>query len=289
MHDPALIRALLYLRIGSLTALFAVAVFVSAQTAPEPVKSPISYLGFDRNEYPGDAAIPLLRKSFSFAGYWLSNPPREKNNSWSGKRELLRSQGFGFVLLFAGPSSGDLYDERCTRKRIADDTQAAAAAAHREGFPTGSVIFLDIEEGGRLPAAYFTYLKAWASELARLGFRAGVYCSSIPIDEGEGLELVTSDFIRDQIKPAELVYWVYNDSCPPSPGCVLPQNLPAPPKSGIPYAQIWQFTRSPRDKQTSRRCRGYSTNGNCYAAFDAARRFHLDLNVASSSDPSSAR
>jgi len=30
-----------------------------------------AYLGFDRNEYPGDAALPVLRKTFSFSGYEL--------------------------------------------------------------------------------------------------------------------------------------------------------------------------------------------------------------------------
>jgi hypothetical protein len=198
----------------------------------------------------------------------------------------MRSEGFGFVLLFAGPSSGQLRDQPYTRKRVADDTQAAAAAARREGFPSGSVIFLDIEEGGRLPSTYAIYLKAWASELEQLGFRAGVYCSAIPIDEGEGLRLITSDFIREQIKPTELVYWVYNDACPPSPGCLAPRQAPAPSKSGVSYAQVWQFVRSPRNRQTTRHCRGYAKDGNCYAPLDNAHRFHLDVNSATSADPS---
>jgi hypothetical protein len=251
--------------------------------------APHSFLGFDRNDYPGDDAMQLLHRDFSFTGYWLSNSPREKSNSWTGKRELLRSQGFGFLLLFAGPASGELRDEPYTLKRVANDAESAAAAARREGFPSGSVIFLDIEEGGRLPSTYFTYLKIWASGLARLGFRAGVYCSSIPIDEGEGLWLITSDFIRAQVKPTELVYWVYNDSCPPSPGCTSSGALLPPSTSGAAYAQVWQFVRSPRDKASSRRCRGYAKDGNCYAAADAAHRFHLDLSIASSPDPSSAR
>src|SRR5262249_50922631 len=156
---------------------------------------------------------------------------------------FLRSMGYGFLPLFSGPTSGELRDQPYTLKRVADDAQAAIAAAYKEGFPSGTVVFLDIEEGGRLPSTYFTYLKLWSSELAKAGFRAGVYCSAIPIDEGEGLWLITSDFIRSQIKPVELVYWVFNDACPPSPGCVTPQNLPSPSKSGISYAQIWQFVR----------------------------------------------
>lgn len=270
---------------GRVSALSFVALF-GAGSAPTAQEAPHYYLGFDRNDYPGDEAMKLLRRDFAFTGYWLGNPPGETTKSWSGKRELLRSEGFGFVLLFAGPTSGQLRDQPYTLKRVAGDAHAAAAAARREGFPSGSVIFLDIEEGGRLPSTYTTYLKAWASELERLGFRAGVYCSAIPIDEGEGLSLITSDFIREQIKPTELAYWVYNDACPPSPGCITPPEPPAPSKSGIGYAQIWQFVRSPRDKQTARRCRGYAKDGNCYAALDTAHRFHLDVNSAASPDPS---
>ena len=258
-----------------------------AVPAPSPQTSPLgAYLGFDRNDYPGDAALPILRKSFSFTGYWLTSPPGENSNSWSGKRALLRSHGFGFALLFAGPSSGQLRDAPYALKRVAEDTQAAAAAARREGFPLGSIIFLDVEEGGRLPSTYFTYLKLWASELSRLGFRAGIYCSAIPIDEGEGLTLITSDFIRKQLGSTELVYWVYNDACAPSPGCVVPQNPPPPSRSGIPYAQIWQFVRSPRDKETAVHCSGYSRNGNCYASADTAHSWFLDINSADSTDPS---
>src|SRR5262252_10358716 len=170
-----------------LVALLAIAVFIANLASSTPQETSTDYhLGFDRNDYPGDAAMKLLRRNFAFTGYWLGNPPGDTTNSWTGKRELLRSEGYGFLLLFAGPTSGQLRDQPYTRNRVADDTQAAAAAARREGFPSGSVIFLDIEEGGRLPSTYFTYLKSWASELTRLGFRAGVYCSAIPIDEGEG-------------------------------------------------------------------------------------------------------
>ena len=59
--------------------------------APAP---PGTYLGFDLNIYPGDDAMPILRKTFSFTSYWLGPPPGEKRSTWQGKRELryLRSQ-----------------------------------------------------------------------------------------------------------------------------------------------------------------------------------------------------
>src|SRR5712692_5001349 len=78
------------------------ALFIDSPNHTEVTDHKRSYLGFDRNIYPGDAALPVLRKTFTFTSYWLSPPPGEKTNTWSGKRELLRSQGFGFVVLFRG-------------------------------------------------------------------------------------------------------------------------------------------------------------------------------------------
>jgi len=47
-----------------LTALFFFGLLF-AVAAPRPQTSaPQAYLGFDRNDYPGDAALPILRKSF---------------------------------------------------------------------------------------------------------------------------------------------------------------------------------------------------------------------------------
>ncbi len=60
------------------------------------------YTGFDMNLYPGDAMLPVLHKSFDYAGYWLNAPPGDDTNTWKGKRELLKQNGFGFLILFNG-------------------------------------------------------------------------------------------------------------------------------------------------------------------------------------------
>src|ERR1700735_3576646 len=72
------------------------------QSAPPAPAASRSYLGFDRNDYPGDAVLPVLRQTFSFAGYWLNAPPGETSNTWRGKRQILESDGFGFLVLFNG-------------------------------------------------------------------------------------------------------------------------------------------------------------------------------------------
>ena len=84
------------------TVLFFSSLLFAASALSPQTSAPPAQLGFDRNDYPGDAALPILRKSFSFTGYWLSSPPGENSNSWTGKRDILRSHGFGFALLFAG-------------------------------------------------------------------------------------------------------------------------------------------------------------------------------------------
>ena len=269
-------KALLVL-LGAVSLLFA---------AVPPLPASQVYIGFDRNVYPGDDALPILRKFFSFSGYWLSPPPGEKTNGWTRKRALLKQHGFGFLLLYQSAASSHLQDLSTAENAGRADAEKAADAALREGFPLHSVIFLDIEDGGRLSNSVHGYLRAWARELNLRHFRAGVYCSGIPVDEGGGRSIVTADDIRAHIAPLEVSYWVYNDACPPSPGCVLAPRGLTPAASKVSYASVWQFVRSPREGEVASRCTGFAPDDNCYFPLDTARRWHLDLNVAMSPDPS---
>jgi len=63
-----------------------------------------------------------------------------------------------------------------------------------------------------------------ADALVETGYRPGVYCSGMPVDEGRGVSIITADDIRNHIGAREIVYWVFNDACPPSPGCSTLQN-----------------------------------------------------------------
>src|SRR5271165_882573 len=107
--------------------------------------SAVSEVGFDRNLYPGDQNLKSLRATFSYAGYWLNNPPGANSNTWTGKRVKLEAAGFGFAVLF----NGRLYRELGNGERASDlgkaDAHAAVQAARREGFPSRTVIFLDQE------------------------------------------------------------------------------------------------------------------------------------------------
>jgi hypothetical protein len=248
-----------------------------------------TYLGFDLNDYPGDAALPMLRKTFVFSGYWLNAPPGGKESNWLGTRYKLQAQGFGFMVLFNGRLIRNLKSvPDAIRKGEGDAADAAVLAGH-EGFAPGTIIFLDIEEGGRLTQAYHEYVNAWIDGLTKAKFRAGVYCSSIPVNEGDGNTITTAADVKNNLGGRKLVFCVANDACPPAPGCVFAKNPPPIAQGGFPDAAVWQFAQSPRRKQFTATCAAtYNADGNCYVPGDTKHQWFLDLDAASSADPSAA-
>jgi hypothetical protein len=244
-----------------------------------------SHLGFDRNDYPGDENLRVLRQTFTYAGYWLNNPPGAKTNTWTGKRRSVESAGFGFLVLFNGRLYKELKHNAAPTGEA--DGRAAAGAARHEGFPPRTIIFLDIEEGGRMLPGQKAYIYAWVDAITAAGFRAGMYCSGIPAKEGN-TSVVTAEDIRENAQGRDIKFWITNDACPPSPGCSV--SPPDPSQSGVAFADVWQFAQSPRRKDFAARCRNYSTDGNCYPpGVDPASRLHVDLNTATSADPSHGR
>jgi hypothetical protein len=258
--------------------------------SPVTAQSP---LGFDSNDYPGDAALPALRRHFAFAGYWLTVPPGSHQNGWLGKRDALLRNGFGFLVLANGK-----YDAEITKAKRAGtapaalgakDAALAIAAAKREHFPTRTILFLDQEEGGRLDANQSAYLLAWTEAVAGSGYLPGVYASGQPVDDAPGKTITTIQDIREQVTARhlhEISFWVYQDACPPSNGCTLqPPPLPA---SETPDVAAWQYAQSPRRKEITAACsKTYATDGNCYVS--DLPKLTLDLNIASSPDPSHGR
>jgi hypothetical protein len=276
----------------SVCLLFSAIFLAFSSLAPAQAGQPAStrfFLGFDRNDYPGDALLPVLRKTFDWAGYWLNNPPGATTNSWAGKRQIVKAAGLGFAVLY----NGRLYKELKGKKpaQIGQrDGRDAAARANAEGFRAGTTIFLDQEEGGRMLAEQQAYLNAWFDAVIAAGFKAGIYCSGVPFKEGPGQTIVTAKDIHDHAEGRAIAVWAYNDTCALSQGCVFPKHPPSPAKSGISYAEIWQFAQSPRRDESKGCPKNYNADGNCYppdVPVEAAT--HVDVNTATTSDPSQGR
>jgi Domain of unknown function (DUF1906) len=251
-----------------------------------------SYVGFDRNDYPGDESLPALRQDFSFTGYWLNNPPGASHNTWQGKRAILVRDGFGFLVLANGRLDAEILKAKKSGTNPTalgqKDAAAAISAAQREQFRTGTIIFLDQEEGGRLLPEQAEYLLAWTEAVAHSDFRPGVYASGQPVKDGAE-SITTAQDIRQHVAAQhlhEIALWVAQDACPPSNGCAMqPPPLAA---SGTPDIAVWQYAQSPRRKTITAACaKTYAADGNCHAP--NLPNLHIDLNVSNSPDPSHGR
>jgi hypothetical protein len=272
-------------------AAFATSFAGTANSQSNPATNAAAYLGFDRNNYPGDQDLKILRQTFSYTGYWLNAPPSARTNTWSGKRLKLQSAGFGFLVLFNGRLFNELKSVSYATKLGKSDARSAAAAARREGFPARTIIFLDQEQGGRMLPEQKAYIYAWVDGVTAGGFFAGIYCSGISAAKEGGEDIVTAEDIRQNAGARKIVFWVTNDACPPSPGCAFPKPGPSPVDSGISFAEVWQFAQSPKRPEVAASCpANYNRDGNCYPpGIDIGERLHIDVNTATSADPSHGR
>jgi hypothetical protein len=273
------LRAVLFLAIASTCLIIAPAVVAQ------------SYLGMDRNDYPGDASMQALRKTFAFTGYWLNNPPGADRNSWKGKRALVQDMGYGFLILFNGREYKELKGSGDAGGVGARDAAIALHAADAEGFPRNAILFLDQEQGGRMLAEQREYIHAWVDGVVKGGYRAGIYCSGIAFRESPKVSVVTADDIRENAGKREIHFFISNDQCPPSPGCVFRATPPVPTASGLAFAEVWQYAQSPRRPEVTAACRAtYASDGNCYPrGVTPSSGLHVDVDSADSADPSFGR
>lgn len=251
------------------------------------------FVGFDRNDFPGDDTMSSMRKLFSFTGYWLTNPPGENANTWTGKRELLRSQGWGFLVLANGKLDAEILKAKKRGTSPAElgknDAANAITAAKREGFPPQTIIFLDQEEGGRLLEEQAAYLLAWTEAVGASNYRPGVYASGQRVQDDPGVWIDTIEDIRARVKKGglhEIAMFNALDQCPPSPGCTVH----AKPLSAAPDLNLtaWQYSQSPRRPEITQSCGAtYAADGNCYAP--GFSQLFLDMDAADSADPSHGR
>lgn len=181
-----------------------VAAAVTGQDAPLANEAEEGrWLGFDTHTYPGDAKMRAWRTApnapYHWVGFYLPGAPCHKSTSWSGKRETLVDMGWGLAVVYVGQQTWNRTPrplspaqaarlkrngETCSADLLSADrgSQEALDAIRRteaQGFPKGSVIFLDIERTERMPARMRDYYKSWVAIVLTDGrFRPGIYVHS---------------------------------------------------------------------------------------------------------------
>jgi len=239
-----------------------------ATTITAPVTRTI-FAGFDTSIYPGDAALQAWMKPgspYEWVGYYLQ-APCHRDGTWSGKRATLTGMGWGFAVIYVGQQTFDgvaaidsaattgsvatlyatpgsahaiLVEDKgaaptCSRTLLsreqglaeADDAIAKTAA---EGFPAGSVIYLDLERMEAITPAMEAYYGAWIERILSDGrFFPGIYCHKF---NAASIHARASEILRGAGVSRRIPFWIAS-----SAGFAIDKH---PTDVGFDFASAWQ-------------------------------------------------
>ncbi|HSJ26123.1 MAG TPA: glycoside hydrolase domain-containing protein [Longimicrobiales bacterium] len=271
------------MRAGKLVLLAALTVAgVAGACAPLPVGGPVparGVPGFDTRDYPGDGTMRRWFEAspYRWVGYYLPSPCYT-GTTWTGRRSALRQMGWGFAVLYVGeqdwsairPLAADtagvaVQGARCTTANLTADFAAthaaeAAAAASSDGFPDGTVIFLNVERVEHVSDALRSYIRAWAAGVLNGGrYLPGLYAHDH--NASELFTVLAEEFVRHGRADRPRL-WVARGA-----GFDVAR---APVESGYAVAAVWQGRFDVRETWD-----------------DIA--LTIDVNVADSADPSRGR
>lgn len=221
------------------------AVLVGCAPRPIPAPAPAVYPGFDTAFYPGTEVLAHWREvaPYRWIGFYLAAPCR-RDSSWVGRRAEIARQGWGIAALYVGQQTWDGVPDPevppprilCSRTLLTAEQgtregRDAAAQMAAEGFPPGSVVYLNVERmEAPLPAPMAVYARAWFDAVLADGrYVPGVYAH---LRNAELLFGVARQAFlaagRTDLPPL----WVAGGR-----GFALDR---APDGVGLPYAKIWQ-------------------------------------------------
>jgi hypothetical protein len=190
----------------------------------------MAFAGFDRSAYPGDAIMTnLIATNMVFCGYYLfPAPSHTSDGSWMGKRSFLEGLGWGIAPVYVGQQTVGPGNHQASAEQGTTDGNDAADLMTGEGFPAGSYVYLDLENGPPLPPELSDYVGTWCDAIVARGFQPGVYVSHHLAAEVQAL------------RPAARIWAIMVTTVNPHPvaGPPYPDNAPA--GSGFAGAFMWQ-------------------------------------------------
>jgi Domain of unknown function (DUF1906) len=138
-----------------------------------------AFAGFDSSAYPGDAIMKWLRANTNlvWCGYYFGATPSHTGTDWMGRRAVLQSLNWGIAPLYVGQQTVGRGSHHPDAAHGTTDGQQAAKLMSSEGFASGSVVYLDLENGLPFPQSEKDYVKFWSAAVQGAGFTPGIYCS----------------------------------------------------------------------------------------------------------------
>ena len=126
----------------------------------------VRFPGIRLEAYPGDEAFERWggTSPYRFVAFPVAH------REWAGRAEVLRRLGWGLAVAYR-PGGSDL----TSRAAGAADGWEATVRCRLEGFPPGSICFLDLHEVAAAPCV--DYCRGWIGTLLDSGWvRPGIYC-----------------------------------------------------------------------------------------------------------------
>lgn len=188
------------------------------------------FKGIDLSGFPGLDAMKALKAQFDFCAYYLAGPSHH-DKGWLGKREDLVEQGWGLVPIFVGQQVIGPGQHVVSGEQGAIDGTRCAEEMAAEGFPEGSKVFLDLENGQPIGAAERAYVIACLAAIGEGGYVGGCYCSH-----------TLAQIVRLDNPHAPL--WCFRVPTVARTHAVPPFPAPNPAMSGFSAAMLWQYRQN---------------------------------------------
>lgn len=192
------------------------------------------HAGFDASGYPGDAVMAELKKTtnLEWCGFYLAPAPSHPDPGWMTKRATLVAQGWGLAPIYVGQQVTGPGSHLVTAAQGTKDGEAAVQLMLHAGFPSGSFVYLDLENGAPFSTAQQEYVGAWCDAVTAAGFGAGVYCSF----------QIAAEVAKLRPKVRVWAFHVRTVAAHAVSGSTFP--TPDPSTSGFAGAALWQLDDS---------------------------------------------
>jgi hypothetical protein len=141
----------------------------------------MTHFGFDTDIFPGVPLMGQIKAStnLEFVGFYLAPAPSHGDASWMAHRGDLAAQGWGFLPVYVGQETvGPGRHNVCGPQGTIDGAEAVTLM-RSAGFPAGSYVYLDLENGPPFTAAEAQYVEAWVKLVEGGGYKAGIYGSHL--------------------------------------------------------------------------------------------------------------